>query len=439
VTFERFVTLLIGSLRSHGLRFCVLRNWEGLPHRNTGSDLDLLIDAQALARALTALRSLPAITITAVSRRPYVTSIFLHGVAGRCFQVDLWTDLAWRGLEYIDTSGVLDRVRDHPTAGDIPVPDPVDEAVVSFFTSYVIGGFVKTRYAPVYLAAFRSDPETAIARVAGRIDPDLLREVFGAVSDGRDEEAIRQVGSVRRSLLARGLARRPWSAIAGLVRHFAIELGIHLTRSNLFTLAIFGPDGAGKSSVAQLLVERLANCSKSIELRHLRPALPGRGEGRMHSGPITDPHGRPPKARWTSHLQLAGWVAAYWLDRLLKRKDNATLHVYDRYIDDVLVDPRRYRYGGSRRFARAMAGLAPRPDLVVILDAPAELLQARKQEVTPSETTRQCREYQGLARGLADACLFDASRPLEQIVDEVERLLLRRLAARSAIQDSAST
>ena len=56
--------------------------------------------------------------------------------------------------------------------------------------------------------------------------------------------------------------------------------------------------------------------------------------------------------------------------------------LFDRYHGDLLVDPRRYRYGGPMSLARLIVRFMPQPDLVFFLDATPEILLARKQEVS---------------------------------------------------------
>ncbi len=54
----------------------------------------------------------------------------------------------------------------------------------------------------------------------------------------------------------------------------------------------------------------------------------------------------------------------------------------DRHFLDILVDQRRYRYGGPLWLLRLIRRLIPKPDLVNLLDAPPKVLQARKQELS---------------------------------------------------------
>jgi thymidylate kinase len=86
---------------------------------------------------------------------------------------------------------------------------------------------------------------------------------------------------------------------------------------------------------------------------------------------------------------------------------------------------------------RLMEKLVPRPDLYVVLDAPATVLRERKQEVTFFEVDRQCREYRRLAERLPNAVTVDASQSLDRVVYEVlecsiERHLVRHRAFNEA-------
>ena len=108
----------------------------------------------------------------------------------------------------------------------------------------------------------------------------------------------------------------------------------------------------------------------------------------------------------------------------------STLVLYDRHFTDILIDPRRYRYGGPRWALRLNAWLAPRPDLVLLLDAPAETLQARKQEVPFAETARQRALYREFVRGLHNGHIVDAGGSREHVAAQAASIILDRQAER---------
>ncbi len=103
------------------------------------------------------------------------------------------------------------------------------------------------------------------------------------------------------------------------------------------------------------------------------------------------------------------------------------LVVHDRHLIDGVVDSRRYRYGGPPWLLQGLWRLVPRPDLVVLLDASAERIQGRKQEVSFEETARQCQEYRRLVTPMANGRLIDASKPLDAVVREVCEVILQHL------------
>ena len=149
-------------------------------------------------------------------------------------------------------------------------------------------------------------------------------------------------------------------------------------------IVILGPDGAGKSSVIRGLVEKLNLRGCAVEVRHLKPRIvfAGRGE------PVTivvDPHGKPPRSAFLSMVKIVVWLFEEWYAQIFLDKRDCVL-LCDRYYHDLLIDPKRYRYGGPHWAARLIGGLMPRPKLWILLDAPPAVLRARKQEVSPQET-----------------------------------------------------
>jgi len=84
----------------------------------------------------------------------------------------------------------------------------------------------------------------------------------------------------------------------------------------------------------------------------------------------------------------------------------------------LAVDPRRYRYGGPLWMARLLGRMVPRPDLMFVLVADPEIIQARKAEVPLAETSRQVEEYRKLSQRKG-VILIDAGRPLEEVVSNI--------------------
>jgi thymidylate kinase len=240
-----------------------------------------------------------------------------------------------------------------------------------------------------------------------------------------------RVGELRRELLRRTAVSAPlrtaeyWLRDVGrLWRRWRQPTGFHVV--------LLGADGSGKSTAGRLAAEALAPAFASVKVEHLGPRLFRRSRD---AGPVPEPHAEPPRSVLRSCAQLGYWAvdytAGYWL-RIRPRLVRDQALFYDRYLLDALVDPQRYRSAAPRWAVAAVWRCVPKPDLVVLLDAPAVVLQARKAEVPFDECARQREAYRTLVAGLPNGRIIDAAAPLEQVVSSLVDAVIAALAERTA-------
>ena len=104
----------------------------------------------------------------------------------------------------------------------------------------------------------------------------------------------------------------------------------------------------------------------------------------------------------------------YW-----HKRAQGNLLIYDRGPMDILVDSRRYRYGAGRFFLKIFINVIPRPNVVILLDAPAEVLFSRKQEVSFEEVVRQRDAYFKEVRSVRNGVVINADQEVVEVVKEV--------------------
>jgi RecA/RadA recombinase len=186
------------------------------------------------------------------------------------------------------------------------------------------------------------------------------------------------------------------------------------TRGRVIVVA--GPDGSGKTQVAEELLEAAAGRGPVVHLHHRPRVLPGLTH---HDGPVTDPHRQRPYPSAISAIKLLYLHLDYLLGWLLRmgpvRRAGGTV-VLERGWWDLAVDPRRYRLTPLPMLHRTLAWLQPRPDRTIVLDAPVEVLLERKQELPLAELERQRQAWRALARRGWSLTMWDARQRPSAIV-----------------------
>lgn len=184
-------------------------------------------------------------------------------------------------------------------------------------------------------------------------------------------------------------------------------------------VALLGCDGSGKSAVISQVCGRFRAAGIPVICGHWRPeAFAGKS---AESIAADDPHGKPPHGPVKSILKLAWLWLNWWLGwwRELRKASRDGLVLFDRFHGDLLIDPRRYRYGGAVWLAKLASSLMPQPDLILFLDAPPEVLLARKQEVSREALERSRERYLQFGKRQRQFLLIDVNRPLEDVIQDV--------------------
>ncbi|GBD30234.1 hypothetical protein HRbin32_01336 [bacterium HR32] len=107
------------------------------------------------------------------------------------------------------------------------------------------------------------------------------------------------------------------------------------------------------------------------------------------------------------------------------------LFVMERGWWDMAVDPRRYRLGLPRWFMLVLGCVVPRPDVLIVLDAPADVFLSRKRELPAEELERQRRAWRELRIPGVEKVILDASKPLEEVVRDARKAIVAHLERRA--------
>jgi thymidylate kinase len=193
-------------------------------------------------------------------------------------------------------------------------------------------------------------------------------------------------------------------------------------------IGFLGPDGSGKSTIIKMLQRQMLPYRRN-DYFHLKP-IPQKES--QSTKVVRDPHQYTPYSYLKSWIKLIVFICQYnlgWVRNVTPLKIKSSLIVFDRYYDDLLVDNKRYRYGGGKIIAKFVRLFIPKPDLYFILTADAKIIHKRKQEVKFEELQRQIDEYRNLANDKRYISI-DVDREPQEIVLDITKVLMKKMNER---------
>jgi hypothetical protein len=208
-----------------------------------------------------------------------------------------------------------------------------------------------------------------------------------------------------------------------------LSVADHPARGLIITVA--GPDGSGKTSFCDALLAGALRDENVRRIHHRFALLPVRGG---NTSDPTQPHADPPYAHGTSEAKVLA-LFVEWLAGMLRVARpfvrQGGFLVIERGWWDLAVDPARYRLRPNLALVRFLGRLLPRSDLLVVLEGPAELLAARKNEVSVAELARQVSAWREIVPRRQRTLYIDVSLPLTEVVsratDELSLLAPSRI------------
>jgi len=380
---ERLFASVFPWLNRHA-EYAVLRNYSGFPSKNTSRDIDIILTRRTwkkIHRDLLALISGQGWKLTTLLRSDRLhTWVVAYQAPGQTevVQWDFFFDTSVFGIRLMSAEELL---RGRIYSGFLYHVAPEAEFLDKYLYDRAVGASYPHKYEAVRHAVEHSE---AVKQ--------KLHKLFGI----EDAETCDRTGKLRLlgSALLFNLRRRPLGLCVGASRFLCAFIGNYMRSCTGFSIGFTGPDGSGKTTVIDLVIDRLGDVFlKAHTLCHFRPALFGNLGEVAHGAGLkkevdrnySQPHRGGKTGKISSLIRLAYYSVDYILGYFLRVKPQTRitrLVIFDRYYTDIIADSRRSRICLPYRMLYWYGRLfIPSLDYHILLTATAESILKRKREL----------------------------------------------------------
>lgn len=365
--------------------YAVLRNHESLPDSIASRDIDILLQAEQLKAfqqdcVLLAFNNSFKVLYTHQDNQFW--SIVLCSVNKnnvQLIQIDIMVNLDVMGVMFLNERHVLsDRVFNGKVY-HLPLK-------YVFLCKYIYSRVLNVAYPEKY------------KNIKQEIQASYLAEVDTILSTilNKPNASINYWESARgRTLMLLGLLasfrRNPLLQIKRLSLFLIWNLKHRFSRRGLL-ISISGPDGSGKTTVIQKVIDILGAVNPPL-LYHFRPKLlPNLGEIGKKVKVISsvdqrfdEPHRSQPNGFVKSSIRLTYYIFDYifgYFLKILPLLYKKNIVIFDRYFTDMIVDGERSSIYLNFKYIFMLRRIVPSCNYNFLIKVDPEIILSRKQELT---------------------------------------------------------
>lgn len=447
MTIRYLLETLFEQLNAENIRYCVLRNYEGLPD-SIGNDVDLLIEPGKLERFHECMmRSI----ISSGSRLVKHPSRFhMHsywfelndGGSITYTHIDVAESLHWRGICYISNDFFLNNRR---SFGQFYIPDFAAETGLMFIKEIISGSPIKDKYKNQISECVEHRMSELSDFLRWGLGTKIADVLIKRATSKQWAEITTMSRRIRLSIFKHAFLRNPVDSTISFLKYLWGHLYSAFKRPSGFFLVLIGPDGSGKSTTARKLETSLKGLFTYQRYYHGRFGflpemkvfrdfmikLSGRrrsseGDKGSTSNDSHSPHGI---------IRMLSYVFYYSFDYFLghfvvqRFQSIGGLIIADRYFYDWFIQA--YHSKTPRWFFPVLKLVLPRPDLVVYLENRPEIIHSRKPELTLEQLEyqgRRCREIiSNLPYSLTLSTESTANEVVSKISHQITKIMLERV------------
>ena len=445
--FHEMLMEFFRKLESLNVKYCILGGYEGLPDIFDSNDIDIVVYKNNVLTASDVLKSVFCdhgsgyYTLNRYKGRLTYYFYFLaeDEIIEESLKVDLFENFEFRGRVFLTAGEIINcSVR----FNNLNIPSTLHTGFMAAVKGVLKGGEAWNKYIPRFRKGIYENRE-GMEQLLRRVFFGKTVDIILSRINNREIEAIEPI---RKHMIYETYVK---SFLGNPIRFPLNMLSyIWMTMRKVFnppkyTIALLGPDGVGKSTLIRHMEIHLMNMLKTetneMKTFHIRPGVFPTITELLNRKKRSNGKTSVLKEAWQSPSVIISFIRllCFWVDymlgyivKVLPELVKYRVVVLDRYFYDILIDPLRYKIRLPNRLMKILFMSIPRPRIIIVLDAPPEIIFQRKGELNEAKISVLLDKYSNMKNEYDNVHIFPATNSPEELSLAVVSAFLKCTATR---------
>jgi|GEM_PF-2584040 len=441
---KKIIDKIFIEFNSSGIQYVVLRNFESLPDKIIGGDIDLLVLNKDLAKLKTILLKHGFILMSGIY--PHIFAFYYLDKLDILIKFDIISKLFFGNKLKLPYPQELERKiiyrRKKYGQKTFYIPSPEDELVSLLLHCISDKNSIKSEYGK-RLAELTNT----------KLDALYLNYVFDQLIDSITGSDIvnllikckyDELVSMRKKIRKLRISKMKWGSVIVTLKILSMRAKRKLIGRKGLRVALLGPDGSGKTTLANEIAKKKAFNSKYVYMGNNNHILPTRRVLKLIFGNRNSKNNKPKSGMRNSNQDatipvkgkgreviavlrfvhdLIDYYLRYYIYNYLNSK-KGWLVINDRYIYDMLLS--RDIVYNLPIVKKIILRFYPAPDFAFILKAPAEIMLIRKGEHTINILNAMEEKYRTFSEYLQNCFYIPTNNSIDESVNQISLIIFEK-------------
>jgi len=228
------------KLNKEKIRFCILRNHNSLPKKLNSNDIDILIEKKNIKTIENLIKKY--FKHFSVLKREYIISFVVFDINSSNFKslkIDFLSKISFKGLVYLDNEEIFNQSISKPGYNYLKIPSPEHEAIICYFSSFLVGGWINKRYLDFVKKIFLKKQGKIKIILKNYFDEKIINDLIKSIKSNNLKKQKELIPRFQSSLYLTHLLYKPIKSIYQIFSHYVHEVKIRIlpnTIKNFFLI-----------------------------------------------------------------------------------------------------------------------------------------------------------------------------------------------------------